>query len=115
LLLVALGSYGVIAYSTAQRTQEIGIRLALGATPVAIQSLILKQGLRFSAYGIAIGLLASFFLNRLFTSFLVGISSAEPALFAAAVVVMLFVCLLSCYIPARRATRVDPIVALRHE
>jgi putative ABC transport system permease protein len=115
LLLVALGSYGVIAYSTAQRTRELGIRLAFGAAPVSILSLILKQGLRLSAGGVAIGLVASFFLNRVFSRFLVGLSSAEPAVLAAAVVVMLVVCLLSCYIPARRAMRVDPIVALRYE
>jgi predicted permease len=115
LLLVALGSYGVIAYSAAQRTREIGIRLALGAAPAAIQSLILKQGLCLSASGIAIGLVASLFLNRVFTSFLVGISAAEPAVLVAAVAVMLVVCLLSCYVPARRAMRVDPIVALRYE
>jgi predicted permease len=115
LLLVALGSYGVIAYSTAQRTHEIGIRLALGAAPVDIQVLILRQGLRLSVSGIALGLLASFFLNRVFTSFLVGISSAEPTVFAGAIVVMLIVCSLACYIPARHAMRVDPTVSLRYE
>jgi putative ABC transport system permease protein len=113
LLLALVGIYGVIAYSVAERTQEMGVRIALGAERNDILRLVLRQGITLAAYGIAIGAAASLALTRLLTSFLYHVSATDPLTFATASALFLGVALLASYLPARRATRVDPAVALR--
>ena len=115
LLLAAIGIAGLMAYSVAQRTQEIGIRLALGAEPRSIRNLIVFQGLRLVALGVVIGLAAAFGLTRLMASLLFGVKAVDPMVFSAVPIVLLGVALLSVWLPAMRASRVDPIQALRYE
>jgi putative ABC transport system permease protein len=115
LLLGAIGIYGVQSYAVRHRVREIGIRIALGAQRSEVFLLVLRQGLKLVLIGICIGLVASFGLTRLMSSQLYGLSATDPLTFAAVAIVLAFVALLACYIPARRATRVDPMVALRHE
>jgi predicted permease len=115
LILGIIGIYGVLAFLVSTRTREIGVRLALGAQPRDVLWLILKDGLRFSVIGIAVGLASAFALTRLLSSELYGVSPADPVTFISAASVMTVVTLLACYIPTRRAMGVDPMTALRYE
>ena len=114
-LLALAGIYGVIAYSTAQRTQEVGIRVALGAAPENILALILLQGLALAGTGIVIGIAAALALTRLLASLLYHVTPTDPLTFIAGTLLFLFVTLAASLFPARRAMRVDPAVALRCE
>ena len=115
LVLGIIGIYGVLSFLVSGRTREVGIRLALGAQRRDILWLVMKEGVRFAVIGVSLGLLSAFALSRLLASELYGVSPADPATFLATAVMMSAVTLLACYIPARRATRVDPIIALRYE
>jgi ABC-type antimicrobial peptide transport system permease subunit len=113
LLLAAVGIYGVMSYSVAQLRHEIGIRIALGAQRADVLRMTMKQGLKLVALGLLIGLASAFVLTRVMASLLFGISATDPATFASICVVLLGVAALANYIPALRATKVDPIVALQ--
>jgi ABC-type antimicrobial peptide transport system permease subunit len=115
MLLTAVGLYGLISYSVAQRTHELGIRMALGGEPRDMLRLIVGQALRLAAFGIGIGLIAAFALTHLLSSMLFGVSAADPVSYLAVVGLLLAVVVVACYVPARRAMRVDPMVALRYE
>jgi putative ABC transport system permease protein len=115
LALAAIGLYGVMAYSVAQRTRELGIRLALGAQVRDVYKLVVGQGMKLVFIGVALGLVISLGATRLMKNLLFGVSATDPLTFTAIGVALLAVALLACYLPARRATKVDPIIALRTE
>jgi predicted permease len=115
LLLAAIGMYGVISHSVTQRTQEIGIRVALGADKSTVFRMVLGQGARLAGAGISAGLIGAFAVTRTMANFLYGVRPFDPATFAAVAVLLGGIALLACHIPARRAMRVDPVIALRHE
>lgn len=114
-LLTAVGLYGVISYTVVQRTREMGIRLALGADRTAILGMIVKNGMLLACAGALIGLTAAFLLTRLMASLLFGVGPKDPVTFVCVPIALLAVAILASYIPARRAARVDPMVALHYE
>ena len=115
LILAAVGIYGVLSYSVSQRAQEVGIRMALGAKPGQVLWLVVTQGLRLALLGVVIGLPVAFLLGWVVSSMLFGVKPADPLTFASVSSLLLGVAFIACYIPARRATKVDPLVALRYE
>jgi len=118
LLLASIGIYGLISYSTAQRVPEIGIRMALGATGLDVMQMLMGHGLRLVLAGIAIGVAAALVLTRAVSSFsglLYGVQATDPLIFTAVSLLSITAALLACYIPARRAARLEPTVALRHD
>lgn len=115
LILASVGVYGVISYSVSQRTHEIGIRMALGAQSEQVVMMIVKQGMTLALIGIGIGLLGAFLLTRVMTSLLYEVSTTDPTIFISSAVFLSLVSLTACYLPARKATKVDPLIALRYE
>jgi putative ABC transport system permease protein len=115
LVLAVVGVYGVVSYTASLRTHEIGIRMALGAHPRSIFALVLRQAIFLAASGTGLGLVAALGVTRFLSSLLVGVSSYDPATFVSVPALLMIVALVACYLPARRATHVDPMVALRYE
>ncbi|OGU21586.1 MAG: hypothetical protein A3K13_07750 [Gemmatimonadetes bacterium RIFCSPLOWO2_12_FULL_68_9] len=115
LALAAIGMYGVIAYSVLQRTREIGVRLALGAEATQVRNMVLWQGVRAALFGIAIGIALAFGLTHFISSVLFGVTARDPLVFTIAPVLLMAVALISVWLPARRAARVDPAITLRAE
>jgi ABC-type antimicrobial peptide transport system permease subunit len=115
LALAAIGTYGILAYTVSQRRKEIGIHMALGATQTTVLRMVLAQGLRFTAVGLAVGIAAAFLLTRLLQAQLFNVKSTDPATIASVAVFIAFVATVACLIPANRASRVDPMVVLRDE
>jgi putative ABC transport system permease protein len=115
LLLATIGMYGAISYSVQQRRQEIGVRMALGATRGNVLGMVLALGARLAALGIVLGLLTAWLVTRTMANFLYGVAATDPLTFAAVAVLLMSVALLACYLPARRDTRGDPMIALRYQ
>ena len=115
LMLAAIGVYGITSYAVAQRTHEIGVRLALGAQLGDVLRLVLRQGLKLTIIGAAIGVFGAYLATRAITSVLYGVSATDPLTFGFVSLLLVAVALLACYVPARRATKVEPLVALRNE
>ena len=115
MLLAAIGLYGIIAFSVGQRTREFGIRMSLGAQRRDVLTLVVGQGAAMTAAGLAVGLICSLLVTRVMGSLLYGVGATDPATFGLALLLLAAVALLASYIPARRATRVDPVLALRQD
>ena len=115
LVLAVVGLFGVMSYSVAQRTHEIGVRVAVGAAKTDILQLILKEGMGITIVGIVVGLFGTLAVSTILKSQLYGVSARDPLTFLGVILLLAMVALAACYIPARRATRVDPMVALRYE
>jgi len=115
LVLASIGIYGVMSYAVSQRTREIGVRMAMGARPLDVLKLVIGQGAKLIAIGLGAGLVIAFIASRLITSLLYQVSSADPLTYLLVAALLAVVALLACYIPARRAMKVDPMTALRTE
>jgi ABC-type antimicrobial peptide transport system permease subunit len=115
LALAAIGIYGVLAYSVQQRMQEIGIRMALGAARGQMLAMVMGQGIKLAGIGVAIGMVAAYGLTRVLSSVLFGVKASDPLTYAIVAVVLIGVALIAALVPALRATRVDPVIALRNE
>lgn len=115
LLLAMIGIYGTIAYAVTRKTHEIGIRMALGAKPADVLGMIVRQGIILTSIGVAIGIVAALGVTRLINSMIFGVTPYDPLTFVAVAAILSIAALLACYIPARRAIKVDPMVALRYE
>jgi ABC-type antimicrobial peptide transport system permease subunit len=115
LMLASVGIYGVISFAVSQRTREIGVRMALGARPADVLRMILTEGLKLVAVGVVLGVAAALMLTRLLEGMVYGVSMRDPLIFVLVNLLMVAVSLAACYVPALRATRVDPITALRYE